>query len=153
MATHTDFRRSLLALPLMVATIAAAGMPGQRRADVSIEIRVVDTANKPLAGADVSLIRGVNQVAANGVTDETGRRRLSVPRSTDALDVVVRKIGYTRADRFVIPSADGIVVTVALHEAPHALPTVNVTAAEDLKRKRYHIDADDIAASTRPIIN
>ena len=36
-----------------------------------------------------------------------------------------------------------------MHEAAAGASTVTVQAQEDLKRKRYHVDADDIANSDR----
>jgi hypothetical protein len=42
---------------------------------------------------------------------------------------------------------------MVLHRATQQLPTVSVTAEQDLRRKHYHVDADEIAASTRPIID
>ncbi|MGH7617624.1 MAG: carboxypeptidase-like regulatory domain-containing protein [Gemmatimonadaceae bacterium] len=118
-----------------------------------IDVRVTDGHNVAVPGADVSIVRGLNEALAHGTTDDAGRRRLSVPRSTDAVQVVVRKIGFARADQFVVPSHDSLAVRITLHRAPQALPTVTVTAQEDLERKRYHIDADEIAASKRPILD
>src|SRR5262249_16019502 len=57
------------------------------------------------------------------------------------------------ADQFIVPSHDTVTARLVLHQAPQAIPTVTVQAQEDLKRKRYHIEADDIANSERPIID
>lgn len=141
-----------IAVMSMVAAHASAVHSG-RTTDVVIDVRVVDARNVAVPGADVSVVRGLNDVAAHGTTDSAGRRRLVVPRSNDPIEVVARKIGFTRADQFVLPSRDTIVARLVLHEAPHALPTVTVQAQEDLKRKRFHIDADEIADSKRPIID
>jgi hypothetical protein len=139
------------------AVIAVAGwrstVASRFAADVVIEVHVLDAHNVAVPGADVSIVRGLNDVVAHGTTDDAGRRRLAVPRSTDPVQVVVRKIGFTRADEFVVPSRDTIVARLVLHDAPQALPAVTVTAQEDLKRKRFHVDADDIAASKRPIVD
>jgi hypothetical protein len=131
--------------------IESTDRPGT--ADVVIDVHVLDARNVAVPGADVSIVRGLNDVVAHGTTDQSGRRPLTTPRSSDALQVVVRKIGYARSDQFVLPSHDTVVARIVLREAPQALPTVAVTAEQDLKRKRYHIDADDIADSNRPIAN
>jgi Carboxypeptidase regulatory-like domain len=138
-----------------LALVALAGAPGALApgATVVVDIHVVDAHNVAVPGADVSIVRGLNDVEAHGTTDDAGRRRLVVPRSSDPVQIVVRKIGFSRADQFIVPAHDTVTSRIVMHEAPQALPTVTVQAQEDLKRKRFHIDADDIANSDRPIVD
>jgi len=139
-----------------LALIALSGVPhpaGAPGPTVVVDVHVVDAHNVAVSGADVSIVRGLNDIEAHGNTDDAGRRRLVVQRSADPVQVVVRKIGFSRTDQFIVPSHDTVAARIIMHQAPQALPTVTVQAEEDLKRKRFHIDADDIANSNRPIID
>ncbi len=134
----------------LVGVPYSAGSPGPT---VVVDVHVVDAHNVAVPGADVSIVRGLNDVEAHGNTDDAGRRRLVVPRSSDPVQVVARKIGFSRADQFIVPTHDTVTARLVLHQTPQALPTVTVQAQEDLKRKRFHIDADEIANSDRTIID
>lgn len=145
--------------PRLVVVCAALGLlapvaAAQRSRDVVIRVRVVDTANAPVSAADVSVVKGLQDLLGAGVTDDRGVRSLTVPRRDGDYQVVVRKIGYQRTERFfAAPSGDTTTFQIVLSRTVQTLPTVKVTAAEDLKRKSYHADADDIATSTRPILD
>jgi hypothetical protein len=113
---------------------------------------VVDTTGAGVTDVDVAVLRGLNTVAARGTTDETGQRTLAIPRDGE-YQIVVRRIGFQRADQFFHADRDSIALRMVLHRSTQQLPTVSVTAEQDLRRKHYHVDADEIAASTRPIID
>ena len=131
----------------------AAAQTAARRPEV-VRVRVVDTAGRPVAGASVSILHGLQQVVAEGTTDDRGQHALSVAGTSGDYDVMVRKIGFVRADRFFsLQAGDTIALDFQLSPAVQTLPAVNVTAEEDAKRRRYYIDADAIANSSRVIMD
>ena len=59
-------------------------------------------------------------------------------RSEDDYEVVVRKVGYQRADRFFDPTDhDTLSFDLVLARVVQELEAVRVTAEQDLKRRRY----------------
>jgi hypothetical protein len=141
-----------IALALLVCGSALAVARAQGTASTVVRVSVTDSAGAPAAGADVSVIKNLNDIVARGTTDDAGRSVLSVKHDAGNYQVVVRKIGYRRADRFFPASGrDSAVFAVTLSRLPLTLPEVKVTAQEDAKRKSYHIDAEEIANSDRPL--
>jgi hypothetical protein len=118
-----------------------------------VRVRVVDSAGTPIANAEVSALHGLNTVVAGGATDSAGRRTFNIPRDGGEYQVVARRIGYQRGDQFFTASRDTISIRIAIRATPRALPAVQITAQEDIKRRAYHVDADDIADSRRPILD
>jgi hypothetical protein len=141
-------RLRLSLLSLLVAPLAALAAQNES----VVRVRVVDTLGSPVAGAEVSVLRGLNTVIAGGATDSTGLRTVRIPRGNE-YQVVARRIGFQRADQFFSTYRDSLTIRVVLRGAPQTLPTVSVTAEQDVKRRAYHVDADDIASSTRTIID
>jgi hypothetical protein len=133
----------LVATPLVSASAQGSAL---------VRVRVVDSAGAPVANAEVSALRGLVMVVPGGPTDSLGRRSFTVPRGSD-YEVVARRIGYSRGEQFFSAVHDSVGIRIVMHAAPASLPTVSVTAQEDVKRRAYHVDADDIAASNRPIID
>jgi len=134
-----------------VATVAAAQTHPAR-----VEILVRDSAGAPVAGAEASVVQGVNDARAGGTTDERGRISLTIPNVSSTHDdyqLVVRKIGFTRIEKFFRFQNDTVSFEIRLRRVPQELTPVVVTAEEDLKRKSYHIDAEAIANSDRVLID
>jgi hypothetical protein len=75
-----------------------------------------------------------------------GRVRMTVENPDGDLQLVTRKIGFERANQFFRAASDSLSFDVTLRRAVTQLEPVEVTAEEDLRRKSYHIDADEIAA-------
>jgi hypothetical protein len=142
----TSLLRSALVLVAITPIVAVA----QR--ETVVHVRVVDSAGKPVANAEVSALRGLATVVAGGATDSAGRRTFSVPRDGQ-YDAVVRRIGFQRGEQFFTATRDTVSLRVTLIATPQALPAVQVTAEQDAKRRAYHVTADDIEQSTRPIID
>jgi hypothetical protein len=139
------------ALVAFVPRTAGAQVPSTR-----VLVQVRDTAGRGIGGAEVAVVRGLNDVRASGLTDERGRLVLSVAGITSAQDdhhLVVRKIGFERHDRFFRGVRDSLSFDVVLVRVAQELGAVVVTAEQDLKRKSYHIDADVIANSDRVLID
>ena len=144
-------RKSLsIIAPLILAAIPLTSARAQR--DALVRVRVVDSAGAPVANAEVSALRGLTVVAQGGPTDSLGRRSFTVPQGS-GYEVVARRIGYQRGEQFFSAIHDSVGIRIVLRAAPTNLPTVSVTAKEDIKRRAYHADADDIASSKRPIID
>jgi hypothetical protein len=117
-----------------------------------VRVHVADTAQAPVAGADVSIVQGLNEIIGRGTTDNEGRVSISVTGALTDLQLSVRKLGYTAGTQFfVLPKSGPATMEFMLRRAVQTLAPVTVTAAEDVKRKSYHIDADVIAASDRPL--
>lgn len=142
--------RGVVTLLVLLPAIAAS----QAAANVTIAIHVLDSSSAPIADAEVSIVRDLSANVARGTTDRAGRIALSVPQSSGSLQLAVRKIGFQRAYRFfTLPSAESLILEVRLVRSVVWLAPVTISAAEDRKRKSYHLDADDIEASTRTMID
>ncbi|MDB4876367.1 MAG: hypothetical protein JWM41_2813 [Gemmatimonadetes bacterium] len=121
---------------------------------MTVAVRVADSASGPIAGADVAIVRGIAEPVARATTSPQGRATLDVSRSEGTLQLTVRKIGFQAAYRFFsVSAADTVTVDVRLARTVVTLAPVTVSAAEDLKRKSYHLGAEDIENSGRPIID
>jgi hypothetical protein len=141
---------SLAALTLGVGRAVRAQTPRQ----IVLRVRVVDTAGMPIAGADVAVIRGLNTQLTSGLTDAVGMRVATLPRDDDPYQVVVRRIGYQRGERFFArPATDTVAMQLELHRVAQELAPVTVTESENRSRKHYHLEADEIANSTRVLID
>jgi hypothetical protein len=140
---------SILGLSI-AALIPLASARGQQ--GVLVRVRVVDSAGAPVANAEVSALRGLTTIVSGGPTDSLGRRSFTVPHGA-GYEVVARRIGYERGQQFFSAIQDSVGVRIVLRTTPANLPAVSVTAQQDIKRRAYHLDADDIAASKRPILD
>lgn len=145
-------------LPLHVAALAAAtlalapGAGAQAPGTGAIRVRVTDPAGAPVPDATVTLVRGMKDVIAEGTTGADGVRILTAPATADEVQLVVRRIGFARADQFLVRlAADTLPVTVALTRSATALDAVKVTDRQTIRRRRLSIDAEAIAASRLPI--
>src|SRR5690349_8360946 len=119
-----------------------AVLSGQQAGTMNIAVHVADSANVAVSGADVSIVRGLSGVLAHGVTNAAGRAVLAVPRTTETLQLSVRRIGFVHGFRFFsLTAADTMRLEMQLLPAPQALETVRITAQEDLKRKSYYLTA------------
>jgi hypothetical protein len=134
------------------AVFAAATAGAQTTPQASVRVLVVDSTSRPIAGADVSIVEGLSTVLAHGITDSAGGRVLAIP-SSGQYQVVVRRFGFFRSNRFFTATASLMSLRVQLASSPASLPTVAVTANADSPREHYHLDADDIAASSRPLFD
>jgi hypothetical protein len=145
--------RSLLSTLALASVVSVAG--AQTHA-ARVEILVRDSAGAPVAGAEASVVQGLNLSRAAGATDDRGRVSLTITDIASAHDdyqLVIRKIGFARTERFFRFQRDTMSFDVNLRRVPQELAPVVVTAEEDLKRKSYHIDAEAIANSDRVLID
>ena len=136
---------------LFVAGLAALG--GAQTPKVLI-VRVTDSTAAPVAGVNLAIMRGVQTVVAQSATDASGRHAFTVSGHDDAsLEVVARKIGFARGDRFFVLARDTTVISIVLQRVVQSLDAVHVSAEQDLRRRSYFLDADAIANSNRPLFD
>ncbi len=147
------WRRAAMAVAAVCGLTMAAGARAQQPAPLRVNVRVVDTASAPVAGAEVAVVRGLDDVRATGTTAANGRVVLSIENPAGDYQLVVRKIGYTRADRFFRNAPGPLSYDITLRRAVQTLPTVQVTREQDIKRKSYFIDADEIAKHSDILID
>jgi len=136
-----------------IVVVDRAGSQALAVAPLAVNVRVVDTAGLVVSGADVAIIRRINESVASGTTDGGGRATLTVTAPQGDYQLVVRKIGYNRSDQFFHATSGGMSFDVVMHRTVQALAPVTVTAQEDLKRKSYFIDADEIAKHADQLID
>lgn len=135
-------------LALGVLAGAARGQATDaRRAPAIVRVHVTDSLGAPIADAEVTIQRGLKQSVATARTDAGGEHAFIVDLDSSDYSVVARKIGYARGDRFFVAERSTVDARVTMKRVQGTLPAVTVTAV-DLKRKSYHIDADEIADAT-----
>jgi hypothetical protein len=151
---------SLVLLAGAALTIGAARSTDAQRAAAStdravVRVFVVDSSGAAVTRAELAVLRGLKDVIAHGTTDDYGRASLAFAAGAGEYDIVVRKLGYPRSDRVFEAAANDTIALSIVVPSPIAkqLDVVKVTAKEDLKTRIYSIDADAIAASTRPLFN
>src|SRR5262249_49627877 len=150
---HMRLRHPTAAAFCILAQFATRAA-GQAPTSVVVTVRIVDSANAPVADADVSVVRGIANVVAHTATNAAGNARLTVPGGEANLQLVARKIGYQPLYRFFTsPKADSTAMSLTLSRTIATLATVTVNAQEDLKRKSYHIDAEELENSDRTILD
>jgi hypothetical protein len=144
-----------LAALLVVLSLAAGGRQLGAQAGATTVVRVLarDSTRRTVAGAEITVVRGLNDVVARATTDGNGRATLSVAPAADDLQLVARRIGYDRVDRFIHVGTDSVTFDLLLTASMRTLDAVTTTAERNLKRESYHIDADDIANSNRLLID
>jgi len=138
----------LCVLTLLVAHTGRAQSP----ATVAVHVHVTDSVGAPVAGAEVSVVHDLTAVLARGTTNERGDETLTIARETGEKDLVVRKIGFVRVDRF-FRDVSQAGFAVRLVRVVQSLSAVKVTADEDVRRKSYFIDAEGIENSNRTIVD
>jgi hypothetical protein len=154
--------RLSLALSLFLGTALSTGAARSSDAQRAVaragkravvRVFVVDSSGAAVTSAELAVVRGLSEVIAHGTTDAYGRASLALAADSGEYDIVVRKIGYPRSDRFFEVAANDTIALSIVVPSPLAqrLDVVKVTAKEDLKTRVYSIDADGIAASKRPL--
>ncbi len=128
-------------------------LPAQAVPTTVVHVLARDSVRRVVAGAEVTIVRGLNVVLARATTDDNGRATLSVAPAADDLQLVARRIGYDRVNRFIRVGAEGVTFDLLMSASARTLGAVTTTAERNLKRESYHIDADDIANSDHVLID
>ena len=148
-----SFSRSLGVLAVVV--FAAAGS-AQTSTRAIVRVSARDSSGVPVQRAELTVVHGLRDIVARGTTDDEGQGTLIVPDLKDSTDyqVVMRRIGYARTDRFfsVGPRDTAKIEFVVGHPTPTLAP-MKITAEADVLRKSYYLDADDIANSDWHFVN
>ena len=137
----------------IAAAVASGGSQEPIRPPLTINVRVVDTGAVAVAGAEVAVVQGLNDTRANGTTDARGIASLTISDADGNYQIVVRKIGFIRAAEFFHARPGPLTFQVVMHRAVQSLAPVEVNAREDVTRKSYFIDADEIAKHADVLID
>jgi hypothetical protein len=146
--------RGIVAVAGVLVICAGSRTSAQTPTTVHLRVLVNDSSGKRVAAADVAVLHGLRDVVGHATTDASGNASINVSTTGDNYNVVVRKIGYNRADNFVHLGIDSVArLEITLMHAVAALPTVAVTAEQSRKMRDYHLTADDLENSGRPVID
>lgn len=148
-------RVQLCRTALLLISLVAPKVAAQATLSTAVHVLVRDSTRRAVGGADVTIVRGLNDVLAHATSDDNGRSTLVVPPAADNYQLIVRHIGYQRVDRFIHVGADTVTFDVPLSPTARQLAPVTVTAGSksELKLRSYHIDADEIASSDRNLFD
>ncbi|HEY5218285.1 MAG TPA: carboxypeptidase regulatory-like domain-containing protein [Gemmatimonadaceae bacterium] len=104
---------------------------------------------RAIAGADILVIEGDSAVA-RAETDSSGRATITLHAVGADYDVVVRKLGFARADYFLAaPTPGEHRIGITLQPVAQQLAAVQTMAVSSERYRRLYVDADSIAASHR----
>jgi len=142
-----------VATSLMSARAAAQATTSPTNPPLVVAVRVIDSAGISIDGAEAAILVGLSESKASGTTDPSGHVSLIVSQPQGDYQLVVRKIGYNRSDQFFRGKPGRLSFDVVMHRTAQSLAPVKVTAQEDLKRKSYFIDADEIAKHADELID
>jgi hypothetical protein len=138
---------------LIAAAVTGAGSQEPVRPPLTINVRVVDSAAVAVGGAEVAVVQGLNDTRANGTTDARGLASLTISNPDGNYQIIVRRIGFLRAAEFFRARPGPLTFQIALQRAVQSLAPVEVNAKEDVTRKSYFIDADEIAKHADELID
>ena len=132
-----------------VAAFVVAGATAIRAqtAPSVLVVRVTGSEATPISGVDISVMRDMRTVVAQSNTDGAGRHAFKLEHQDGSLEIVARKIGFVRGDRFFTLGRDTTLISIVLQRAVQSLETVRVSAQEEAKHKSYFVDAYVIANS------
>jgi hypothetical protein len=126
---------------------------GQSTVVSQVQVRVRRSGGLAVSGAEVVVVRGLNEVVASATTNDGGLVAFKLAAAQEDYQLVARKVGFRRTEQFFRVTSDSLSLEVVLLPAVQALDAVVVTAEADIKRKSYHLDADDIVKSDRPLFD
>jgi hypothetical protein len=151
--------------PLIVGSvILAAGMPASRlfaqrevsRADLrtAVRVHVADSSAAPVVGANVALVKGDSTLVLLARTDPAGNYRFEFSHDTTPYRIVVRRIGYTPAERAIHPGrGDTLSLSFVVARIGPTLDTVRIVERALPMDRRPYLDSTEIAASSRSILS
>jgi hypothetical protein len=149
---YIEVMRKTLLLVALCAT-ANVGAAAQASFQVAISVRGLDSAGRAVEGAEVLVFSGLTTILQRRMTDTAGQATLLVEKDAGlatGFNVVARKIGYVRADRFISADRDRVSLQLSLRQTTQILSAVTVTTGPPIN-PNYYIDADAILASPRPL--
>ena len=140
-------------LVLIAAAVTSAGSQEPVRPPLTINVRVVDSAALAVGGAEVAVVQGLNDTRANATTDARGLASLTISNPDGNYQIIVRRIGFLREAEFFHARPGPLTFQIVMQRAVQSLAPVEVNAKEDVTRKSYFIDADEIAKHADELID
>ncbi len=141
------------ALALLLTSLALVQGAGAQAPSRPLRVRVLDEGALPVSGAEVVVLEGLRKIVAQGSTDAAGGRTLLLPAPEDTgrgFELTVRKLGFDRLTRYVRPRmGDTVSLIVKLARSAQSLDTVRVSERADIRKRLYHVSAEQIANSAR----
>lgn len=139
----------VIAGTMLLPSLPSATLAQTDGRPINIRLDVRDSSGRALSGVSVSI--SVQGLVSRGVTNDSGAIALRMARS-DRYSVSIRKVGYAPINSSVVTTADTAVRLVMVHVADN-LDTVRVLAEQTARQRAYHIAADEIAQSSRVLID
>jgi carboxypeptidase family protein len=148
-------RSGLANLAWIAAAVTTADAQQPVHPPLTINVRVVDSVAVAVGGAEVAVVQGLNDTRASGITDGRGLVSLTISDDGGNYQLIVRKIGFTRVAEFfhARPGLPPLSFQIVLHRTVQSLAPVQINAREDVTRKSYFIDADEIAKHADELID
>ncbi|GAB1341774.1 hypothetical protein [Gemmatimonas sp.] len=141
----------MLSVALAVALAANASEAQKPAPGFAVRVAVADSTGMAVELAE-EVIRSGQRVVATGRTGRAGIATVTFTADSTTAEVVVRKLGFRPANRFVrLAHGDTLALTVSLAPTAQTLGSVRVTARESLRRRSYFLDSETIANSTRRV--
>jgi hypothetical protein len=146
-----EILRGTVGIAVTAALVATTASAQQTSAGFAVRVTVTDSAGKSIELAEV-LVRSGRRVVATARTSSTGAASIGFAADSATAEVVVRKLGFRPANRFVrLVPGDTAAIAMVLGSTVQTLGEVQVTARESTRRRSYFLDSETIANSTRPI--
>lgn len=143
--------RGTVRIAVSAALAATSASAQQTGADFAVRVTVTDSTGKAIELAEV-LVRSGRRVVATARTSSAGSATIGFAADSATAEVVVRKLGFRPANRFVrLVPGDTATIAMVLGSTVQTLGEVQVTARESTRRRSYFLDTETIADSTRPI--
>ena len=143
--------RCAVGIAIAMLTAAPPASAQQAGAGFAVRVTVTDSTGTSIERAEV-LVRAGRRVVATARTSSTGSATIGFATGSATAEVVVRKLGYRPANRFLRFSlGDTVNLDMTLTVSAQTLGTVQVSARESLRRRSYFLDSETIANSTRRI--
>src|SRR5262249_38437505 len=137
----------------LIASATSVRAQQPLRPPLTINVRVMDSGSVAISGAEVAVVQGLNDARASGTTDARGLVSLTISDPEGSYQLIVRKIGFLRAAEFFLARPGPMAFRIVMQRAVQSLAPVQVNAQEDIKRKSYFIDADEIAKHADQLID
>ncbi len=146
-------RSGLSGLILIAAAATSAASQEPVRPPLTIIVHVVDSGAVAVGGAEVAVVQGLNDARGSGTTDARGLASLTISNPEGSYQIIVRKIGFLREAEFFRARPGPLTFQIVMRRAVQSLAPVEVNAKEDVTRKSYFIDADEIAKHADELID
>ncbi len=134
--------------------LAPATLFAQRGTQVVVRIQLSDSANKPIPGVNVVLLRDASDAVLFSVSNAAGQSNFSFDEDEKATySISTRKVGYTATERTLDKSSKDTIAMSMLLTRISDLDTVRVVAAPLKLERQPYIGAAEIAKDTRSLLS